>query len=73
MLQATAAMALVPIGVPISSPRSVSVTDVKGWQRANCCSPSGIVVVGTNPLPKKTNWALVSATTPSGSSIGSTG
>ena len=30
-LQATAAMPLVPIGVPVSSPRSVSVTGVKGW------------------------------------------
>jgi hypothetical protein len=35
MHQATARMALLPMGVPISSPRSVSMTGVKGWYSAN--------------------------------------
>ena len=30
-LQATATTAFAPIGVPVSSPRRVSVTGVKGW------------------------------------------
>jgi hypothetical protein len=52
MLQATARMALLPMGVPISSPRSVTMTGVKGWYSANQRSKVGIESVGTNPLPK---------------------
>ena len=51
-LQATAPMALLPIGVPVSSPRRVSVTGVKGWYWANCRSPTGMVATGTKPLPR---------------------
>ena len=32
-LQAMAPIALAPIGVPISSPRTVWVTGVKGWSQ----------------------------------------
>src|SRR6185437_16608381 len=42
----------VPIGVPDSSPRSVSVIGVNGWCSANQRRPAGIESVGTNPLPR---------------------
>ena len=41
-----------PIGVPSSSPRSVSMIGVNGWYSANQRSPAGIESVGTNPLPR---------------------
>ena len=47
---AIATTALLPIGVPISSPRRVSMMGVKGWYSANQRSAAGIVSVGTNPL-----------------------
>src|SRR5690349_6345102 len=50
--QATAMIALWPIGVPRSSPRTVSVTGVKGWYSANQRTPAGIEPVGTKPLPR---------------------
>src|SRR4029077_11504644 len=50
--QATAMIALWPIGVPRSSPRTVSVTGVKGWYSANQRTPAGIESVGTKPLPR---------------------
>ena len=37
-----------PIGVPISRPRSVSITGVTGWWRATPCSHDGSVSTGTN-------------------------
>src|SRR5207237_5686130 len=40
--QATARTALFPIGVPSSSPRSVSMTGVKGWYSANQRTPADI-------------------------------
>src|SRR6266545_4549401 len=40
--QATAMTALLPIGVPVSSPRTVSMTGVNGWYSANQRSPTGI-------------------------------
>ena len=43
---------LSPIGVPRSRPRRVSMIGVKGWFSANQRRPSGIVCVGTNPLPR---------------------
>ena len=48
-----AAIAWVPVWVPVSSPRTVWVTGVNGWYSANWRSPSGIVLVGTNPLLSK--------------------
>src|SRR5215470_4957902 len=50
--QATAMIALWPIGVPRSSPRTVSVAGVKGWYSANQRTPAGIEPVGTKPLPR---------------------
>jgi hypothetical protein len=50
--QARASMALFPIGVPMRSPRSVSMKGVNGWYSANHRSPAGIESVGTNPLPR---------------------
>ena len=41
-----------PIGVPSSRPRSVSMTGVNGWYSANQRSPAGIESVGTKPLPR---------------------
>src|SRR5918995_7296839 len=38
-----------PTGVPISSPRIVSVTGVNGWYVANCARPGAIESVGTKP------------------------
>src|SRR5712691_513014 len=53
-LQARAATIVpVPGGVPVSSPRTVWVTGVKGWYSANWRSPAGMVLVGTNPLLRK--------------------
>src|SRR5680860_1620459 len=52
MHQATAMTPLLPIGVPISRPRTVSMIGVNGWYSANQRSPAGIDSVGTNPLPK---------------------
>ena len=43
---------LLPIGVPRSSPRSVSMIGVKGWFSANHRSAAGIDSVGTKPLPR---------------------
>src|ERR1700721_2539766 len=48
-------MALAPIGVPVRSPRTVSVKGVNGWYSANWRSPVGIVTVGTKPLPRNGN------------------
>ncbi|HEX9132241.1 MAG TPA: hypothetical protein VF844_08105 [Ktedonobacteraceae bacterium] len=39
-----------PIGVPSSSPRSVSMTGVKGWYSANQRIPAGIESGRTNAL-----------------------
>src|SRR5215218_9383021 len=50
--QATARTALVPIALPSSSPRTVSMTGVNGWYSANQRSPVGIESVGTKPLPR---------------------
>src|SRR5918997_2672613 len=50
--QAMLMIALLPIGVPIRSPRIVSMTGVKGWYSANQRSAVGIESVGTNALPK---------------------
>src|SRR2546429_10024651 len=50
--QATAMIALLPIGVPRSSPRTVSVAGVKGWYSANQRTPAGIESVGTKLLPR---------------------
>jgi hypothetical protein len=47
-----AMLALSPICVPISRPRTVSIIGVKGWWAANQRRPAGIVAEGTNPLPK---------------------
>jgi hypothetical protein len=53
-LQAIVRMPLVvPMGVPVSSPRRVSVAGVNGWYLANCCNPVGMVAVGTNALLRK--------------------
>src|SRR5260370_16876796 len=41
---------LVPIGVPSNSPRSVSMTGVKGWYSANQGIPTGIESGRTNAL-----------------------
>ena len=38
-LQATVAMALLPIGVPVRSPRSVSVAGVNGWYCGELSEP----------------------------------
>jgi hypothetical protein len=47
-------MASFPTGVPISSPRIVSVTEVNGWYFANCARPCAIESVGTtNSAPQK--------------------
>src|SRR5215831_15288442 len=51
-LQAMAAMALVPVGPPVSRPRTVWVTGVKGWYSANWRSPAGMVAVTTNALDR---------------------
>src|SRR5919197_2854505 len=48
--QATATAASFPIGVPSSSPRTVSMNGVNGWYSANQRRPTGIEPVGTNPL-----------------------
>ena len=39
---AVATMALLPIGVPSSSPRKVSIIEVTGWFSANQRTPAGI-------------------------------
>jgi hypothetical protein len=49
---ATACTASLPDGCPASSPRSVSMTGVKGWYSANQRTPTGIESVGTKPLPR---------------------
>jgi hypothetical protein len=51
-LHATAAAALAPTEEPVSRPRRVSVTGVKGWYLANCSSPVGRVATRTKPLPR---------------------
>jgi hypothetical protein len=51
--QATEAAALLPMAVPSSRPRRVSVIGVKGWYSANQRRAVGIDSVGTNPLPSK--------------------
>src|SRR6266705_2485354 len=48
--QAMARTALLPIGVPSNSPRSVSMTGVKGWYSANQRTPTGIESGLTNAL-----------------------
>src|SRR2546430_11079770 len=50
--QATAMIALLPVGVHRSSPGTVSVAGVKGWYSANQRKPAGIEPVGTKPLPR---------------------
>ena len=50
--QATVRKALLPIAVPRSSPRTVSMKGVKGWFSANQRRPAGIESVGTKPLPR---------------------
>src|SRR5690348_5292107 len=50
--QATESTALLPIGVPISNPRIVSMNGVNGWCSAKARSQAGIESVGTNPLPR---------------------
>src|SRR6266542_6031236 len=50
--QATVMTPLLPIGVPISSPRTVAMNGVKGWYSAKARNPAGIESVGTNPLPR---------------------
>src|SRR6266508_5826410 len=51
--QATATAALLPMAVPSSRPRRVSMKGVKGWYSANQRRAVGIDSVGTNPLPRK--------------------
>jgi hypothetical protein len=50
--QVTASGALSPLGVPISRPRSVSMTGVTGWLSAKPRRTAGIVEVGTNALDR---------------------
>src|SRR5262249_49191407 len=50
--QATVMIRSSPIFVPVSSPRSVSLTGVNGWYSANQRTPVGSEEVGTNPLPR---------------------
>ena len=50
--QPTAHHAESPIGVPMSSDRSVSMIGVIGWFSAIHCSQSGIVSTGTNALER---------------------
>src|ERR1700709_2252415 len=50
--QPTARTALLPIAVPRSRPRTVSMVGVKGWYSANQRIAVGIVSVGTKPLPR---------------------
>src|SRR6266542_4094702 len=50
--QATARTALLPMAVPSSRPRSVSMTGVNGWYSANQRRAVGIESAGTNPLPR---------------------
>src|SRR6266536_4340554 len=54
-LQATAAAAWTPTGLPVSRPRTLWVTGVKGWYAANWRRPAGIVSVGTKPLDRNGN------------------
>src|SRR5690349_7283863 len=51
--QAVVARALLPTGVPASSPRTVSMNGVNGWWAANHCTAGGIESVGANPLLRK--------------------
>jgi len=51
-LQVMAMIALSPIGPPTSRPRTAWMTGVNGWYSANHRSPTGIVLVGTKPLPR---------------------
>ena len=48
--QTIACQALSPIGVPVSSPRTVSITGVIGWFSATARSHGGMVAVGTKAL-----------------------
>ena len=52
-LQAMATMAWLPTAASVSNPRTVSTTGEKGSYWENCRSPSGMVAVRTNPLPRK--------------------
>src|ERR1700691_3878362 len=47
---ATASKALLPMGIPVSSPRRVWMIGVKGWLRANQATPAGMLAVGTKAL-----------------------
>src|SRR5262252_7186838 len=47
-----AGIACAPIGPPVSRPRTVWVTGVKGSYSANWRSPAGMLAVGTNPLDR---------------------
>src|SRR6266851_4942429 len=51
-LQAMAGMACAAMGLPVSRPRTVWVTGVKGSYSANWRSPAGMLAVGTNPLDR---------------------
>src|SRR6516225_7683046 len=51
-LQAIAMTALLPIGPPVSRPRTVLITGVKGWYSANQRIAVGIERVSTKPLPR---------------------
>src|SRR5579883_2164708 len=50
--QAIVMTRLSPIFVPVSRPRSVSLTGVKGSYSANQRMPAGSELVGTKPLPR---------------------
>src|ERR1035438_3719710 len=59
--QAMARIALLPIGVPVSSPRSVSVIGVNGSCSANQRTPPDIELAGMNALLRKGRNAGISA------------
>ena len=60
--QASASQGALPIGVPSSMPRIVSMTGVHGWLRANPCIHPGIV--GDSPFCEGKNLDQVIARTP---------
>src|SRR5215469_11593054 len=51
-IQARAMTALLPMGAPVSRPRTVLITGVNGWYSANQRMAVGIVLVSTKPLPR---------------------
>ena len=57
--QATATAPPLPIGVPSSRPRIVSMIGVNGWCSANQRTAAGIESVGTNPLLRNgSSWTM---------------